>query len=79
MALWLHSEKQTLTTSITMKIRNHQEYTIAYEKAAIMIDAGFGGSFERERYFREIIKAIIDYEKNPVHVTFPNIIVGMSA
>lgn len=68
-----------LTTSITMKIRNHQEYTIAYEKAAIMIEAGFGGNFERERYFREIINAIIDYEKNPVHVTYPNQNVGMSA
>jgi hypothetical protein len=62
-----------------MKIRNHQEYTIAYEKAAIMIEAGFGGNFERERYFREIINAIIDYEKNPVHVTYPNQNVGMSA
>lgn len=62
-----------------MKIRNHREYTIAYEKAAIMIDAGFGGNFERERYFREIITAIIEYEKITPHQVFPNKPVSMSA
>ncbi len=62
-----------------MKIRNHREYTIAYEKATIMIDAGFGGSLEREKYFREIINAITEYEKEtPALVLHPRI-VGMSA
>lgn len=62
-----------------MTIRNHQEYTTAYEKAAIMIDAGFGGSFERERYFREIINAIMDYEKLSPTLMFQPQVVGMSA
>jgi hypothetical protein len=62
-----------------MTIRNHREYTIAYEKAAIMIDAGFGGSFEREKYFREIINAIMEYEKNTNHQIFPNQMMAMSA
>ncbi len=63
-----------------MKIRDHREYTIAYERAATMIDAGFGGNFEREKYFREIINAIIDYEKIPAHQVFPNTAsVGMRA
>ena len=62
-----------------MKIRNHREYTIAYEKAAIMIDAGFGGSFEREKCFREIISAIMEYEKESPLLTFQPQIVGMSA
>lgn len=63
-----------------MKIRNHREYTIAYEKAAIMIDAGFGGSFEREKYFREIISAIMEYEKETPTLMFqPEVVVGMSA
>lgn len=44
-----------------------------------MIDAGFGGNFERERYFREIITAIIEYEKIMPHQTFPNTPVSMSA
>jgi hypothetical protein len=79
MALWLLSVGKHYITAITMKIRNHREYTIAYEKAAIMIDAGFGGSFERERYFREIINAIIDYEKITPQQIFPTTPVGMSA
>jgi hypothetical protein len=62
-----------------MKIRNHREYTIAYEKAAIMIDAGFGGNFERERCFREIISAIIEYEKTPIHQISSNVLVNMRA
>ena len=62
-----------------MKIRNHREYTIAYEKAAIMIDAGFGGNFERERYFREIINAIMDYEKLSPTLMFQPQVVGMRA
>jgi hypothetical protein len=63
-----------------MKIRNHREYTIAYEKAAFMIDAGFGGSFEREKCFREIISAIMEYEKNGLPLTFQSqAVVGMSA
>ncbi len=47
-----------------MKIKNHKEYLAAYERAALMIDAGFEGSLEKERYFREIIQAIMEYEKN---------------
>lgn len=70
---------QTLTTAIIMKIRNHREYTIAYEKAAIMIDAGFGGNFEREKCFREIINAIIEYEKITTHQIFPSPTISMSA
>jgi hypothetical protein len=62
-----------------MKIRNHREYTIAYEKAAIMIDAGFGGSYERERYFREIINAIMEYEKDTPALMLQPRIVGISA
>lgn len=62
-----------------MKIRNHREYTIAYEKAAIMIDAGFGGSFERERYFREIINAIIAYENETPALVLQSRTVGISA
>jgi hypothetical protein len=58
-----------------MKIRNHREYIIAYEKAAIMIDAGFGGSLEREKCFREIINAIIEYEKeSPTHIFQPQVV-----
>ncbi len=44
-----------------------------------MIDAGFGGNFERERYFREIISAIIEYEKITPHQIFPNTHVSMRA
>jgi hypothetical protein len=62
-----------------MKIRNHREYTIAYEKAAAFIDAGFGGCFERERYFREIINAIMDYEKESPMLMFQPQTVAMSA
>jgi hypothetical protein len=62
-----------------MKIRNHQEYTTAYEKAAIMIDAGFGGNFEREKYFREIINAIIDYEKLSPTLMFQPQVVALGA
>ncbi|WP_394990994.1 hypothetical protein [Emticicia sp.] len=62
-----------------MKIRNNREYTIAYEKAAIMIDAGFGGNFEREKCFREIISAIMEYEKEPQCSRFSPQIVGTSA
>ena len=62
-----------------MKIRNHREYTIAYERAAMMIDAGFGGSFEREKYFREIINAIIDYEKESPTLLFQPQTVALSA
>lgn len=62
-----------------MKIHNHREYTIAYEKAAIMIDAGFAGNFESERYFREIITAIIAYEKISTHQIFPETPVSLSA
>jgi hypothetical protein len=79
MALWLHSDKQTLNNLTTMKIRNHREYTIAYEKAAFMIDAGFGGSFEREKYFREIISAIMEYEKEAPTLMFQPQVVSMSA
>lgn len=79
MALWLLYVVVHLPTIITMKIRNHREYTIAYERAATMIDAGFGGNFERERYFREIITAIIEYEKIPTHQIFPNTPVSISA
>jgi hypothetical protein len=62
-----------------MKIRNHREYIIAYERAAIMIDAGFGGNLERERYFREIIDAIIEYEKITPQLINQNPTLGMSA
>ncbi|WP_435357270.1 hypothetical protein [Emticicia sp. SJ17W-69] len=62
-----------------MKIRNHREYTIAYEKAAIMIDAGFGGSFEREKCFREIINAIIAYENETPTLVLQSKTVGISA
>lgn len=78
MALWLLYVIVHLLTAITMKIRNHREYTIAYEKAAIMIDAGFGGNFASERYFREIISAIIAYEKISTHQIFPETPVSMS-
>lgn len=62
-----------------MKIRNHREYTIAYEKAAIMIDAGFGGSFERERHFLEIINAIIAYENETPTLVLQSKTIGISA
>jgi hypothetical protein len=61
-----------------MKIHNHREYTIAYEKAAIMIDADFGGNFATKRYFREIITAIMAYEKISTHQIFPETPVSMS-
>ena len=44
-----------------------------------MIDAGFGGNFESERYFREIITAIIAYEKISTHQIFPETPVSLSA
>lgn len=44
-----------------------------------MIDAGFGGSFERERYFREIINAIIAYENETPALVLQSRTVGISA
>lgn len=79
MTLWLLICRHTFINL------NHHEDTQSprihncLRKAAIMIDAGFGGNFERERYFREIITAIIEYEKITPHQIFPNTSVSMSA
>jgi hypothetical protein len=46
-----------------MTIRTNKDYQTALEKAAILMDAGFNGSFEKERYFREIFNALVEYEE----------------
>jgi hypothetical protein len=52
-----------------MKIHNLKEYLIAIEKAAFFIDNGFGGSFEKEKYYRELLRAIKEYdEQNPLQL-----------
>lgn len=54
-----------------MKIRNVREYVAALEKAAILLEHGFEGSIEREKYFREIVNAVMDYEKEHGELTLP--------
>ncbi|MFN3850269.1 MAG: hypothetical protein ACK4NY_12615 [Spirosomataceae bacterium] len=57
-----------------MTIRNSQEYQTALLKAASIMDTGFNGNIERERYYREILTALVDYElKNsgsPINQSF---------
>jgi hypothetical protein len=46
-----------------MTIRSSKEYQTCLERAALLMDAGFNGSFEKERYFREIFNALVEYEE----------------
>lgn len=46
-----------------MTIRNTQEYNTALLKAASIMDSGFNGNIERERYYREILTALVEYEQ----------------
>jgi hypothetical protein len=54
-----------------MTIRNPQEYQTALLKAASIMDSGFNGNIERERYYREILRALVEYEQkintNPIN------------
>ncbi len=62
-----------------MTIRCPKEYQSALYKAAILMDAGFNGSFERERYFREIFKALVEYEEKMVLVPINQSVMMMQA
>lgn len=64
MVAWETGDSITQPFIDSMKIKNHKEYMAAYERAALMMDIGFEGNLEKERYFREIIQAIMEYEKN---------------
>lgn len=46
-----------------MRINNLKEYLTAIEKAAFFLDNGFGGSFEKEKYYRELLNAIKEYDE----------------
>lgn len=46
-----------------MRINNLKEYFTAIEKAAFFLDNGFGGSFEKEKYCRELLNAIKEYDE----------------
>lgn len=46
-----------------MRINNLNEYLTAIEKAAFFLDNGFGGSFEKEKYYRELLNAIKEYDE----------------
>jgi hypothetical protein len=62
-----------------MTIRSPKEYQSALYKAAILMDAGFNGCFEKERYFREIFKALVEYEEKMVLLPINQPIMRMQA
>ena len=54
-----------------MKIKNWKEYIAALERASVLLDQGFEGSIAREKYFRELVKAIVDFETENGELPLP--------